>query len=99
MFSSDTNVSILHGASPFEEFEEVFRALLRATPGLSAQQKKDLVYCNLGRDVMRELSCQQEKATTSPGLEGDLWRLSPNQNAGPGVLGVQAGRLRNPEAL
>ena len=61
--SSDVNVSIFNGASPFEDFEEEIGALLRARPGLSAQQKKDLVIRNLGRDVRSELSCQPEKGT------------------------------------
>ena len=61
VFSCDIHVSIFNGGSPFEEFEEEIEALLGATPGLSAQQKKDLVYRNLGRDVKSELSCQPEK--------------------------------------
>ena len=61
VFSSDINVSIFNGASPFEEFEEEIEALLRARPELSAQKKKDLVYRNLGRDVRSELSCQQKR--------------------------------------
>ena len=61
--SSDVNVSMFKGASPFEDFEEEIGALLRARPGLSAQQKKDLVIRNLGRDVRSELSCQPEKGT------------------------------------
>ena len=61
--SSDVNVSMFNGASPFEDFEEEIGALLRARPGLSAQQKKDLVIRNLGRDVRSELSCQPEKGT------------------------------------
>ena len=61
--SSDINVTMFNGASPFEEFEGEIGALLRARPGLSAQQKKDLVFRNLGRDVRSELSCQPEKGT------------------------------------
>ena len=61
--SSDINVTMFNGASPFEEFEEETGALLSARPGLSAQQKKDLVFRNLGRDVRSELSCQPEKGT------------------------------------
>ena len=69
VFSSDINVTIFNGASPFEEFEEEIGALLRARPGLSAQQKKDLVYRNLGRDVRSELSCQPEKGTAEELLQ------------------------------
>ncbi|RUS72498.1 hypothetical protein EGW08_019752 [Elysia chlorotica] len=54
----DMNVSTFNGASPFEDFEQEVRALLRARPGLSAEQQKDLVYRHLGRDVRQELACQ-----------------------------------------
>ncbi|RUS86093.1 hypothetical protein EGW08_006113 [Elysia chlorotica] len=54
----DMNVTTFNGASPFEDFEQEVRALLRARPGLSAEQQKDLVYRHLGRDVRRELACQ-----------------------------------------
>ena len=66
--SSDVNVSMFNGASPFEDFEEEIGALLRARPGLSAQQK-DLVIRNLGRDVRSELSCQPEKGTAEELLQ------------------------------
>ena len=55
--SSDINVTMFNGASPFEEFEEEIGVLLRARPGLSVQQNKDLVFRNLGQDVRSEFSC------------------------------------------
>ena len=37
--------------------------MLRARPGLSAQQKKDLVIRHLGPDVWSELACQPDRET------------------------------------
>ncbi|RUS74969.1 hypothetical protein EGW08_017282 [Elysia chlorotica] len=54
----DMNVTTFNGASPFEDFEQEVRALLRARPGLSAEQQKNPVYRHLGRDVRQELACQ-----------------------------------------
>ena len=53
--SSDVNVSMFNGASPFEDFEEEIGALLRARPGLSAQQKKDLVIRQPEKGTAEEL--------------------------------------------
>ncbi|GFR72483.1 hypothetical protein ElyMa_005706600 [Elysia marginata] len=60
----DVPTSIFNGASSFEDIGEEVGVLPRSRPGLNDQQKKDLMFCHLGRDVRRELACQPPQRNT-----------------------------------